>query len=50
MLFEKCFQHHKIGHLEQLCPTRGPVKGIVQPSLGFRCSISSLYPDNLILF
>jgi len=23
--------------LNQLCPTRGPVEGIVRPSLSFRC-------------
>jgi len=42
--------------LNQLCPTRGPraacgpVKGFVRLSLGFRCSQSILYSDNLFLF
>jgi len=33
--------------IEQLCPTGGPVEGFVRPSLGFRCSISSLHTDSL---
>ena len=35
--------------LFQLCPTRGPVEGCVQPSLGIRCSISNVHSDNLSL-
>jgi len=35
---------------KQPCPTRDPVKGFVQPNLGFRCSKSSLHDDNLSLF
>jgi len=34
----------------QLRPTRGPIKGFVRPSLGFRCSESILYSDNPSLF
>jgi len=36
-------------HLEQLCPTRGPVEGFVRPSLGFRCGKSILHADKLSL-
>jgi len=35
---------------KQFCPTRGPGEGFVRPSLGFRCSTSSLHTDNLSLF
>jgi len=36
--------------LDQLCPTRGPVESFVRPNVGFRCSKSILYSDNLSLF
>ena len=36
--------------LDQLCSTRGPVKGFMRPSLGFRCSKSILHTDNLSVF
>jgi len=42
--------------LNQLCPTRGPwaacgpVEGFMRPSLGFCCSKSTLYTDNLSFF
>jgi len=33
-----------------LCPTRGPVEGFVQASLGCSCSESILHTDNQFLF
>jgi len=35
--------------LDQQCPTRGPVEGFVRPGLGFCCSKSIQYTDNLSL-
>jgi len=36
-------------HLDQLCPGHGPVEGFVRPSLGFRCSKSTLHYWQLVL-
>jgi len=36
--------------LDQLCPTCGPVEGIVRPNLGFRCSKSSLHTESIFIF